>query len=983
MADGCGGFVECGSCAPGEGCGAGGTSKCGPLGGGTCTPRTCADVGFDCGPAGDGCGNLLNCGSCTAPQTCGGGGNPGKCGGNSGCVPKTCAQLGASCGQAGDGCGGTLDCGTCTAPESCGGGGTPSVCGGANGCVPLTAASCAGLGFNCGLIADGCGGTVQCGAVCPNNGICGAASPNVCSNTAPPTDGGTSGGSVDITSGTVPASPSTTFDPGTHTIVTNDATHVPTLVYPVNDTMFPQNVYRVLFQWNKKGNALFQLSFTSPTFTMSVYTDGVHATCTQAGNGGSCWESAEDNWKKLAGANAGQDVTVKIRGMTSESATTIYESPAYTIHFSRQAVPGALYYWSTTVQGVRRGALGDAAPTNFLTPAEAQNNCVACHTLSRNGKRMAADVNGETLTVVDVSPTTPPPVVFGNIGTPKVSYKNSWSTFNPATTRVVSSDGGVATLRDGTTGAAVSVKQPGGATSATGIIFPTTEKVIQPDWAPDGAHMTFARGTTADRQGGTSIAWVTAGTDSFTNIENLVTATSVGTKILVGYPMFNPTSDYVAFVAGPKIDKDPLAQLWLTPAKPNSTAINLVRANTLVNDYPAPANPTATTCPTLDTRCMENNIPTWAPSGEPQLQWIAFNSHRDYGFVLRNGSKVGDNKQQLWITAIDVSKLGTGVDPSYPAFRVPFVELTEDAHRPFWAEDAINPPSCKVKTCDDFPGKCGQQSDGCGGVTPSCGECTAPQTCGGGGTPSVCGGSACTPRTCEAAGASCGSVADGCGGLMDCGICVAPQTCGGAGVPNRCGNPACVPTTCAAQGFNCGPAGDGCGGLLDCGTCEDPLICGGGGAPGICGNSTCTPKSCADQGAQCGPVANGCGGLADCGECPVGQICGGGGPSKCGVGNCTRRTCQDVGANCGPIGDGCGGSLDCGPCTVAGQTCGGGGTPNVCGGCTLRTCTDAGAECGPVGDGCGGLLDCGACTKPGDTCGGGGVAFKCGQISVK
>jgi hypothetical protein len=29
------------------------------------------------------------------------------------------------------------------------------------------------------------------------------------------------------------------------------------------------------------------------------------------------------------------------------------------------------------------------------------------------------------------------------------------------------------------------------------------------------------------------------------------------------------------------------------------------------------------------------------------------------------------------------------MDPSYPAFRVPFVDLTEDAHRPFWAEDAL------------------------------------------------------------------------------------------------------------------------------------------------------------------------------------------------------------------------------------------------------------------------------------------------------
>lgn len=986
LADGCGGFVTCGTCGATESCGAGGPAKCGASGGGTCTPKTCADLGFTCGPAGDGCGNLLNCGTCTAPQSCGGGGMPSKCGGTNACVPRTCAQLGATCGPAGDGCGGTLDCGTCASPRTCGGGGVPSVCGGASACVPLTPASCTSLGFNCGLVSDGCGGTVQCGAACPNNGVCGATSPNVCSNTTVGggPDGGTTGGTVDITSGTVPPNPTQTFDPATHTIVKDDPSKVPTLVYPVNDTMFPQNIYRVLFQWNKRGLGLFQLSFTSPTLSLSVYTDGVQATCTAAANGGACWESAEDNWKKLAGSNAGQNVTVRIRGMASAAATTIYESPAYTIHFSRQSVPGALYYWSTTVEGVRRGALGDAAPTNFLTPAEAKNKCVACHTLSRNGKKMAADVDGEKLTVVDVSPTTPPPVNFGSIGTPAVTYANSWSTFNPSTTRIISADGGVAVLRNGTTGAAVSVTQPGGATNANGVIFPITEKAVQPDWAPDGAHVAFTRNSTKDRQGGTSIAWMTAGNDAFSNIQNIVSASAVATGVLVGYPMFNPTSNWLAFVAGPKIDKDPAAQLYVVAAQPNSAPQLLTRANTLVNDYPAPATPSLVTCPKAgdSTRCIENSIPTWAPSGEPQLQWVAFASLRDYGFVLRPGSKIGDGKQQLWIAAIDVSKLGSG-DPSFPAFRVPFVELTENAHRPFWAEDAINPPTCKARTCADFPGQCGQQSDGCGGLTPDCLECTPPQTCGGGGTPSVCGGAACTPRTCTAAGAKCGSVADGCGGLMDCGICVAPQTCGGAGIPNQCGNPSCIPTTCAAQGFNCGAAGDGCGGLLDCGTCADPLICGGGGAPGVCGNSTCTPSTCAQQSAQCGPVGDGCGGLVDCGPCPSGQVCGGGGPSKCGASSCTPRTCQSVGATCGPIADGCGGSLDCGPCTEPGQTCGGGGTPNVCGGCTRTTCAAVGAECGPIGDGCGGSIDCGACTRAGDTCGGGGVAFKCGQPSVK
>ncbi len=57
---------------------------------------------------------------------------------NGTCTPKTCAQVGANCGSVSDGCGGTLSCGTCTAPQTCGGNNVPNVCG-----APV--ASCTGL----------------------------------------------------------------------------------------------------------------------------------------------------------------------------------------------------------------------------------------------------------------------------------------------------------------------------------------------------------------------------------------------------------------------------------------------------------------------------------------------------------------------------------------------------------------------------------------------------------------------------------------------------------------------------------------------------------------------------------------------------------------------------------------------------------------------------------------------------------------------
>ena len=140
----------------------------------------------------------------------------------------------------------------------------------------------------------------------------------------------------------------------------------------------------------------------------------------------------------------------------------------------------------------------------------------------------------------------------------------------------------------------------------------------------------------------------------------------------------------------------------------------------------------------------------------------------------------------------------------------------------------------------------------------------------------------CTKTTCAAQGVQCGPAGDGCGGLLACAPCPTGETCGGGGTPSVCGAPQCTKTSCTAQGIMCGPAGDGCGGSLACGTCPTGQTCGGGGTPGQCG-SLCTPKTCAQLGFNCGPAGDGCGGQLDCGNCVSPGICGGGGMSnKCG-----------------------------------------------------------------------------------------------------
>ena len=81
----------------------------------------------------------------------------------------TTCPAGDNCSTVANGCGGSVNCGTCTAPQTCGGG-TPS---NANecGCTPITTCP---AGDNCGTIANGCGGTVNCGT-CTTPQTCGGA----------------------------------------------------------------------------------------------------------------------------------------------------------------------------------------------------------------------------------------------------------------------------------------------------------------------------------------------------------------------------------------------------------------------------------------------------------------------------------------------------------------------------------------------------------------------------------------------------------------------------------------------------------------------------------------------------------------------------------------------------------------------------------------------------------------------------------------
>jgi hypothetical protein len=990
IADGCGGVLDCGTgnCTGGKVCGgAGVANQCGAP---ACTPITKCPAAMNCGSIADGCGGSVSCGgACTAPAICGGGGAQNVCGGGvvtgpggGACTPIATCPANA-CGPIADGCGGSLDCGTCTSPTLCGGGGVPSRCGGGNQCTPLTqAVACAGK--NCGFEPDGCGGLLTCGVgagACPNSGVCGAPTPNVCSAT----DGG---------------NPCTNFCLSQTTCAAGQSTTITGTIYAPNGTLpLPGAVVYV-----PNGASTYPYGVT--TFTDGV-AGGTCDTCNGTASGSPLVNTTSnyDGTFTLSNVPAGVAFPLVIQMGRWRRVVTI---PAVT-----KCTSVTLAATQTRLPQVQNeGGVLDNIPlfalsTGSVDPLE----CVF-----------------RKLGIADTQFTNPS-------GTGRVRFYQDDESGGTAGARINTSTPSISTLLASQATMekydALLFACPGGPTDKASAT--RTEAL---NYANEGGRVFATHYNYTwlyDKNGftspwGSSLTWnPDAQKTSDTGLVSTLASGGVFDKWL-GVPAVNALSavgpDRVA-LTDPRYDAfgpvDSKAELFISQYNPGTPvpvfhyAFNTPYGATkqcgrvIYSDFHVSGD-TSTATTTFPTECKSTTF----TAQEKILAFMLFNLTSCITPVVITPpptcTKIGCGAQTCGPASDgcggmqDCGSCGAG----------------QACHGT--PSTCVTIPVCAPNACP--ANECGTIPDGCGALA-SCAPCPAGQICGGGGVANKCGAPACTALTCAQQGIGCGQTGDGCGNVLTCPTCPAGTTCGGGGVPNQCGAPACTAATTCPAGKNCGDWPDGCGGSIHCGDCAPGQTCGGGGAPNVCGAATCTAKSCVQQaaqcgtvsdqcggvlscgtcgpnefcngqnqcvglvcaaktcaqlGVQCGPTADGCGGLVDCGGCPAGEGCGAGGVAgQCGKLACTPLTCAQVGATCGQVADGCGGlTPDCGQCSGT-LACKNGACVNAC---TPRTCADAGANCGYIADGCGGSVSCGVC-KNGETCGYNGIANVCGKAPTK
>jgi hypothetical protein len=481
---------------------------------------------------------------------------------------------------------------------------------------------------------------------------------------------------------------------GTATV---DPARAANVLYPLEGTVFPQNVFPADIQWDN-GNAgdLYQVRVELADVSIRAYV--IHS----GGGFGYHYFPSREAWRALAESDAETDVTLTIDRWDAAADAVISGTPRH-FRFAAATIRGSIYYWDLGGGRIFRIG-GDGTGLSAFMPNPPRSGtgaqCVACHAISRDGRRMAAELweGGGTSAIFDLTGDTtadPPPMI---VAPGVVSFLTA--SFDPSAGRLVGSVGNELFLIDGNTGARL---------AAGGAGLPSAQSA-HPTWSPDGNAIAYVSNTDGGwavdfTRGDLSIIDVVA-PDTFAAPRTIFT----GSPLVVARPSWSPDSSWIAFQHGQHSRAYQDFGGGHTELR-DATIRMTSRDGATVFDLEH-----------LNAGEVHAYYPTFSPFDEGGYFWLAFFSTRDYGNA-QVGTR-GTARRQLWVAAIDSTPTG-GVDPSFAPYWLPQQEVTHQNMAAFWTEEACRGDGLTCATSGECcSGFCRDTGSGPVCVPPDIVECS-------------------------------------------------------------------------------------------------------------------------------------------------------------------------------------------------------------------------------------------------------------------
>jgi len=207
----------------------------------------------------------------------------------------------------------------------------------------------------------------------------------------------------------------------------------------------------------------------------------------------------------------------------------------------------------------------------------------------------------------------------------------------------------------------------------------------------------------AVRQGDIAVLDYDRATDSFGKLNVIVHGTE---DTFHFYPTWSPDGQFIAFASAPvENDENGMPRKSYDQQK---ARLRLVR-RTGGDIYEL-----SHAMPELD---KWSTYPKFAPFSAGQsgdLMFLTFNSKVNYGLILDNDARPTDRVAQLWMSAIDVSKLPD--DPSSPPIWLPFQDPGQAGHLGIWTSEVRCRPDLGAEACG-FGQRCQAETKTCVVIT--------------------------------------------------------------------------------------------------------------------------------------------------------------------------------------------------------------------------------------------------------------------------